>query len=87
MQTITQGRQVLAWEQIDLPGQVYRIRNVRVLDCLPDITGWVDCSENGQWSAELDDCMLSLGISRLGTWVGVALTLGEVCHGVAWRAV
>jgi hypothetical protein len=87
LQTITQGRQVLAWEQIDLPGQVYRIRNVRLLDALPDLAGWVDCSANAQWSAEVDDCLAFLGLSRVGTWVGVGLTVAGVCYGLAWQDV
>lgn len=76
---------ILAWEQVDLPNQVYRVQNVRWLEQAPDFRdGWIDCSDNAQWAEELGVCLDILGEDRGGMWVGMGQTIAGVCHGLAW---
>lgn len=77
---------ILAWEQIDLPNQVYRVQNVRWIVEPPDFTEWIDCSDNAQWSDELDIALEIIGEVRAGLWIGMGKTVDGVCHGLAWLA-
>ncbi|NTE96704.1 hypothetical protein [Agrobacterium tumefaciens] len=80
------GLRVLAWEQIDLPNGVYQVQNARWLPEIPDLAGWIDCSDNAQWSDEVDVALEMLGELRLGVWIGFGQTINKVCHGLAWIA-
>lgn len=75
---------LLAWEQVDLPNAVYRVQNVRWLHQPPDLSGWVDCSANAQWSEELDIALDIIGEVRAGLWIGMGQTVDGICHGLAW---
>lgn len=75
---------VLAWEQVDLPNGVYRVQNARWLVEIPDFRDWIVCSDNAQWSEEVDIALEMLGVARLGVWIGMGQTIGSVCHGLAW---
>lgn len=75
---------VLAWEQVDLPNGVYRVQNVRWVSEIPDFRDWIVCSDNAQWSDEVDIALEMIGVERIGVWIGMGQTLGSVCHGLAW---
>lgn len=80
-----QTNRILAWEQVDLPNGVYRVQNARWLTEAPDFTEWIDCSDNAQWSEEVDMALELVGEDRLGMWIGMGQTISGVCHGLAWR--
>lgn len=75
---------LLAWEQIDLPNGVYRVQSVRWVREIPDLRDWIVCSDNAQWSEEVDIALEMLGVERIGAWIGMGQTIGSVCHGLAW---
>lgn len=77
---------LLSWEQVDLPNQVYRVQNVHWISQPPDFTEWIDCSDNAQWSEELDVALEIIGEVRAGLWIGMGKTANDVCHGLAWMA-
>lgn len=86
MQTGTAGvTRYLAWDQIDLPNDAYRVENARWLDERPDLTGWVDCSAMGaQVLDEIETALALLGEVMCGDWVCWGNTVNRVCHGIAW---
>lgn len=75
---------LLAWEQIDLPNGVYRVQSVRWVSEIPNFRDWIVCSDNAQWSEEVDIALEMLGVERIGAWIGMGQTIGSVCHGLAW---
>lgn len=75
---------VLAWEQVDLPNGVYRVQNARWVTEIPNFRDWIVCSDNAQWSEEVDIALEMLGVERIGVWIGMGQTIGSVCHGLAW---
>jgi len=85
MQSASAIGRIVAWEQVDGSNQVYLLRNIRQLAALPDISGWVDCTDNKQFLAELADSLEALGIKSMLRWAGVGLTVAGVCHGIAWE--
>lgn len=74
----------LAWEQVDLPNGVYRVQSVRWVSEIPDLRGWIVCSDNAQWSEELDIALEMVREERVGNWIGMGQTINSVCHGLAW---
>lgn len=82
---ISEVKRYLAWEQVDLPGGVYRVENARWLPGAPDLTGYVDCTGMGQQIVdEITMALEILGERYHGTWVCWGHTVRNVCHGIAW---
>lgn len=74
----------VAWERVELGNGVYRIASARFVESVPDISGWVDCTDLPVFQSDLDEALVILGITRSKPWMGVASSLAAGCIGMAW---
>jgi len=76
MQTVARlALHVLKWESVKLPNGAYRIQNASRLAEIPNLTEFIECTENGQFADELSCVCQRFKIETAGVWIG--LTKGD----------
>lgn len=74
MQTVKDVTRVaLRWESVGLRNGAYRIQNASVLEEVPDIEQYIDCS---YWNRFFDELhcvrqLLSIEVETPGLWIGM----------------
>ena len=64
---------ILMWETVQLLNGAYRVQKARILEEVPDLTEFIDCSYCYRFIDELSCVrqMLSVGVRTHGVWVGM----------------
>lgn len=64
---------ILVWETVRLMNGAYRVQKARILEEVPDLTEFIDCSYCYRFLDELSCVrqMLSIGVRTHGVWVGM----------------
>lgn len=72
MQTVAKlALHSLKWESVRLPNGAYRIQNASGLAEVPNLTEFIDCTQNGQFADELSCVCQRFKIESMGVWIGL----------------